>query len=180
MTLTFKEYRAYLETHLDLLFYVGQQLKIISSDIKFSAFVKLDLKIKFKCREAFLKNDGLLYDFITLNFDRLTTEQINILTGFEKSIKSRFIILKCLTHHAIFIDTKDNKFYAVKALGDRFDDFFSSFPVLITTTILPFYDKIIYDGFIESEEIYFGPENTRTLNLEYKEAKKRKLILTTI
>tara|TARA_R110002126_G_scaffold36631_1_gene111169 strand:- start:1362 stop:1643 length:282 start_codon:yes stop_codon:yes gene_type:complete len=83
-----------------------------------------------------------------MNFERLTTEEIKILTGFKKKITGDFIIFKCLSNNAIFLDTKENKFYAVKALGDRFDKFFDKFPVLIKTTLLPYKDQIIYDGFI--------------------------------
>lgn len=132
------------------------------------------------CREAFLKNGRLLDDFLTSNADCLTNGQILILKGFKKQIHSDFVILKCLIKHAIFIDTKTDKFYAVKSLSDRFDDFFKNFPVLVKTTILPFYDQIIYDGFIESPTIYLGPEMTRSLTAMYAKAKKLNQIRTSI
>ncbi len=180
MTLTETEYKEFLRTHLDLLFYVGQQKKILSKNTDFKKFVDTDLKIKFKCRESLLADDNILDEYIASNFDHLTTEQINILVGFKKKIKSTFVILKCLTNYAIFIDTKDNKFYAVKALGDTFDNFFDNFPVNISTTLLPFKDKIIYDGFIQSSGIYYGRNMTETMNEDYKEAKRNKQILTKI
>jgi hypothetical protein len=180
MTLTDKEYKEFLRIHLDLLFYVGQRLKIISTNITFDKFVDLDLKIKAECRDKFIESDNLLDDYLSLNFDRLTTEQISILTSFKKKITGDFIIYKCLTNFAIFLNTKDNKFYAVKALGDSFDDFFDKFPVLIKTTILPYNGKIIYDGFIKSSGVYFGSGITSTMRDDYKEAKKNNQILTTI
>jgi hypothetical protein len=180
MTLTDKEYKEFLRIHLDLLFYVGQRLKIISTNITFDKFVDLDLKIKAECRDKFIESDNLLDDYLSLNFDRLTTEQISILTGFKKKITGDFIIYKCLTNFAIFLNTKDNKFYAVKALGDSFDDFFDRFPVLIKTTILPYNGKIIYDGFIKSSGVYFGSGITSTMRDDYKEAKKNNQILMTI
>jgi hypothetical protein len=180
MTLTDKEYKEFLRIHLDLLFYVGQRLKIISTNITFDKFVDLDLKIKAECGDKFIESDNLLDDYLSLNFDRLTTEQISILTGFKKKITGDFIIYKCLTNFAIFLNTKDNKFYAVKALGDSFDDFFDKFLVLIKTTILPYNGKIIYDGFIKSSGVYFGSGITSTMRDDYKEAKKNNQILTTI
>jgi hypothetical protein len=180
MTLTDKEYKEFLRIHLDLLFYVGQRLKIISTNITLDKFVDLDLKIKAECRDKFIESDNLLDDYLSLNFDRLTTEQISILTGFKKKITGDFIIYKCLTNFAIFLNTKDNKFYAVKALGDSFDDFFDRFPVLIKTTILPYNGKIIYDGFIKSSGVYFGSGITSTMRDDYKEAKKNNQILMTI
>ena len=90
------------------------------------------------------------------------------------------MIFKCLTNYAIFIDTKDNTFYAVKALGDSFDTYFDNFPVNISTTLIPFKDKIIYDGFIQSSRVYYGRSMTETMNEDYKKAKRNKEILTSL
>jgi hypothetical protein len=180
MTLTTKEFNDYLKTHLGLLYFMGQQANIISTKTKFNEFRNLDLQVKFKCREFFFDNEDLLDEYIASNFDHLTNDEITILNGFKRKISSNFVILKCLKKNAIFIDTKDNKFYAVKALSDPFDDFFDKFPVNMTTTLIPFFDKIIYDGFIQSSGIYYGPGITKTLNEEYKIAKLNKNIVTTI
>ena len=178
MILTDKEYKIYLETHLKLLFYVGRQNNIFSDNLSFLDFIELDFKIKKKCRDIFLENERLLDDYLFLNFDKLTAQQVKILTGFKKKITSDFVIFKCLTNYAIFLEINENKFYAVKALGDRFDKFFNKFPVLITTTILPYNDQIIYDGFIMPTGVYLGSGMTSTINEDYKKAKKNNQILT--
>ncbi len=180
MTLTDIEYKAFLKTHLDLLFFVGQKTNIITDEVSFDQFIDLDFSIKLKCRDYLLDNKNLLDDYIATNFDHLTTEQISILTGFKKTITSDFVIFKCLTNNAIFIDTKDNSFYAVKALGDSFDRFFDRFPVLVKTTLLPFNDKIVYDGFIKPTGVYFGLGMTSTMKEDYRLAKKKNQILKTI
>src|SRR5690606_23422416 len=100
--------------------------------------------------------------------------------GFKKTITRDFIIFKCLTNNAIFIDTKDNIFYAVKASGGGFDKFFDRFPVLVQTTSVPFNDQIIYDGFMKSKGIYLGSRMKSTTNENYKLAKTNKQIFTTI
>ena len=180
MTLSDIEYKTFLKTHIDLLFFVGQQCNFIADDVNFDQFVDLDFSIKLKCRDFLLDNKILLDDYITINFDHFTTEQISTLTGFKKMISSDFVIFKCLTNNAIFIDTKDNKFYAVKALGDSFDEFFDRFPVLVRTTLLPYKDKIVYDGFIKPTGVYFGSGMTSTMKEDYKLAKMNNQILTTI
>ncbi len=178
MTLTDTEYKEFLTTHLSLLFFVGQQKNLLTKNINLKRFIDLDFQIKFKCREFLLNDDTILDEYIASNFDHLTNVQINILIGFKKKIRSTFVIFKCLTNYAIFIDTKDNKYYAVKALSDTFDVFFDSFPVRISTTLIPFKDKIIYDGFIQSSGVYYGPNMTKRMNKEYKEVKQNKQILT--
>lgn len=180
MTLTDKEYKEFLKTHLDLLFYAGHKRSILPKDFSLKKFLNLDFQIKLKCREFLFEHENLIDEYIASNFDHLTTDQIKILAGFKKKIRSSFVIFKCLTNYAIFIDTKDNKFYAVKALGDSFDTFFDNFPVNISTTLIPFKDKIIYDGFIQSSGVYYGPNMTETMNEDYKKAKRNKEILTSL
>jgi len=180
MTLTDIEYKTFLKTHLDLLFYIGQQSKIIADDMIFDVFIELDFSIKLKCRDILLDNKIVLDDYILANLDHLTKEQISILLGFKKTITSDFVILKCLTNYAIFMDVKDKRFYAVKGLGDSFDLFFDRFPVLVKTTILPFNNQIVYDGFIKSTVVFFGSGMTATMKEDYKLAKKNNQILTTI
>jgi hypothetical protein len=181
MTLTNEEYKEFLKTHLDLLFYVGHKKNILPKGLSLKKFLNLGFQIKFKCRESLFEDENNLIDeYIASNFDHLTDEQIKILGGFKKKIRSSFVIFKCLTNYAIFIDTKDNKFYAVKALGDSFDTFFDNFPVNISTTLIPFKDKIIYDGFIQSSGVYYGRNMTETMNEDYKKAKRNKEILTSL
>lgn len=180
MTLTDIEYKTFLKTHIEFLFYVGQRSKIISSRLNFKEFVKTDFLIKLKCQDYFLDNKKILDDYIITNFGRLTANEISILTDFKKTITSEFVILKCLTSNAIFINKKNNRFYAVKALGDGFDRFFDTFPVLVYATILPFKDHIIYDGFIKSQGIIFGSEEKSTMNKDYNLAKTNNQILTRI
>ena len=180
MSLTDKEYKEFLKTHLDLLFYVGLKKNVLPKDLSLKEFLDLDFQIKFKCRESLFEDENIIDEYIASNFDHLTTDQIKILVGFKRKISSSFIIFKCLTNYAIFIDTKDNRFYAVKALGDTFDTFFDNFPVHISTTLIPFKDKIIYDGFIQSSKVYYGRNMTETMNEGYKKAKRNKEILTSL
>jgi hypothetical protein len=180
MTLTDKEYKEFLKTHLDLLFYVGHKKNILPKDLNLKKFLDLDFQITFKCRESLFEDEDIIDEYIASNFDHLATDQIEILVGFKKKIRSSFVIFKCLTNYAIFIDTKDNKFYAVKALGDSFDTFFDNFPVNISATLIPFKDKIIYDGFIQSSGVYYGRNMTEIMNEDYKEAKRNKEILTSL
>lgn len=180
MILTEREYRVFLKTHLGLLFHTGQIANIINKKERFENFVKEGLSIKFKCREHFLENADVLESYIETNFEKLTSEEISILMGFKKLVSSKFIIYKCLNEHAIFIDTKDNKVYAVKALGDPFPDLFHHFPILVEATILPFKDKIIYDGFLITSDMYFGGGLKATIKKIYCHAERNGQIMKTM
>jgi len=180
MTLTNTDYKKFLETHLGLLFFVGHKKNILPMELSLKQFIDNDFQIKFKCRESLFEDESLIDEYIALNLDHLTSGKIEILASFKKKMRSSFVIFKCLKNNAIFIDTKDNKFYAVKALRDPFDSFFQEFPVLISATLIPYKDKIIYDGFIESTGVYYGRNMTETMKEDYKNAKLKKEIVTSL
>jgi hypothetical protein len=84
MTLTEIEYNPFVKTHLDLLLYAGQKGKIIKTKMNFKKFTDTDVLVKLECRDFLLENKKILDDYITLNSDKLTAGQIEILLGFKK------------------------------------------------------------------------------------------------
>jgi hypothetical protein len=113
MRLTDKEFREYIETHLNFLYYVGQRTGILNEKMSFKKFTSLETKIKFDCRENFLKNPKLLNDYLGQNFDDLETEKIKILEGFKKRVSGDFVVLKYLKDYAVFVDLKKSRVYLV-------------------------------------------------------------------
>jgi hypothetical protein len=174
------EYDQYIRTHLGLLYFVGLKERVIPAKATFDDFLSYDFTRKFRCREALYRRIEVLDEYINKSMGKLSTADLLILNNFHKSIRGEFIILKCLSKHAIFIDTQDNSFYAVKALADPFQAFFDTFPAMCKTTLVPFGNKIIYDGFVEKYNIILGPEIRRSLEGDYKEAKAKKAIITEV
>lgn len=71
--------------------------------------------------------------------------------------------------------------YGVLALSQPFEESIGPFlPVLVHSVLLPYKDKIIYDGLITSFNISFGPGIRRNLNQDFKEAKARHGIVTSL
>ena len=180
MTLTDNEFKEYIETHLYFLFYVGKQTKLLHRAMDFKTFKNLGTKEKFDCREEFLKKPKLLNDYLRLNFERLETEKIKILEGFKKRISGDFVVLKYLKDYAVFVDLKKSKVYLVKALGDKFEKMISETPKMVRATILPFKEKIIYDGFLEPYGITIGQGIKKDLNGLYREAKEKRELISEI
>jgi hypothetical protein len=176
MILTIKEYREYLKAHLQLLYYC--HLKQTGKSLSFLDFKNKPLKVKFDTRNYFYKHLSLLESFLIQSND-ITEIQKNILNGFKSKISGDFVILKQLKTGAIFIDAKTEKVYSVIALSESFDQFFDSFPVFIKTTILPFKEKIIYDGFLNLNA-YIGPGIARNMNSIYLNAKENKRVIKTL
>jgi hypothetical protein len=180
MTLSNDDYFAYLSTHLNFLYFVGQSSNLVPKNMDFRAFLSAESALKANCRDHFLSNMGLLDDYFSQKAGELSENEISILSGFRKAIMSNFIIFRCLSKYAVFIDTKNNKFYAVKALRDHFGLLVDHFPAVVSATILPYKNMIIYDGFLKIKPISFGPNIRYSLNEDYKEAKKNKQIMETL
>ena len=73
------------------------------------------------------------------------------------------------------------KAYGVLALADPFEELVGPYlPRLIHAVLLPFKDKIIYDGLLSGHNITFGGGVKRRLNEEYKEAKEAFGIITSL
>jgi len=180
MTLNPQEYYNYLKTHIEFLYFIGKKEGIIDSTIDLPSFRNSGKDIMFQCRQKLINNISLLDEYLTHKSSLLSDDEMDILTGFYGKITSTFIILKCLTHHAVFIDTKDNKFYAVKALGEGFDALLDYFPIMCEATILPFKNKIIYDGFMQPYKITIGPNIRRSMHEDYQQAKREGKIISTL
>jgi hypothetical protein len=152
MILSTEEYNHYTDLHFKLLYFTGKRCNILKTATSLKEFKKLPLRKKYECRQLFNKQTEILEEFVKNYSLKLSDEQFKMLEGFRRRISDRyFIILKCLTKYAIFIDNDNDKVYGVLALSNPFIDFFDDFPVLIKTTILPFNGKIIYDGFLETQ-----------------------------
>ncbi len=181
VTLDTAEYHQYISTHLGLLYFVGIREHVIPATVSFMDFLDYHSDRKFRCREAFYRNMGELLDvYIKENKGRLSAADLQILNNFRRSIQGDFVILKCLSKHAIFMDTSSSSFYAVKALADPFPVFFRTFPAMCRTTLFPYGNKIIYDGFLEPYDILLGPRIKRSLEDDYRKARANKAIITEI
>jgi len=180
MTLSQKDYYEYLNTHLNLLFFVGSYTGILNKNMEFGEFLKTNFQTKGLCRDAFLKEKEELLDEYIGDGTEIPEEQLLILDGFRNSIIGRLVLLKCLSKHAIFKSIEDGKFYAVKALSDSFDELIPDYPAVFELSILPFKGQIIYDGFIKGGNVKIGTNMKKSLHQEYMQAKKNNEIITSL
>jgi hypothetical protein len=178
MGLSNQEYKRYLNVHLPLLYYCFCKKYKFTNELSFEQFLKKTMDAKFEARNFLIGNISLLDEYLKDN-EQIAGADKEILLGFDNKLSGRFVILKHLKNHSIFMEVKSERFYAVHALSDPFQDMIDSLPVLVEATILPFESKIIYDGFL-NKEIYIGKNIKQNMLNQYKEAKANKLIVTTI
>lgn len=180
MALSQKEYYEYLNTHLNLLYFVGYYTSIVDKEMEFEDFLKTSFREKAICRDTFLKEkEELLNEYIG-NGAEIPKKQLEILEGFRKSMCGQFILIKCLKKYAIFKSIDDGKFYAIKALSDSFEDLVPEYPAVFELNVLPFKGQIIYDGFIKGGNVKIGTNTRKSLLEEYIQAKKNDKIITSL
>ena len=96
-------------------------------------------------------------EFYEDNPANLTEKELGILLNWKNFIKDKFLIYKQYKRFCAFLSQeKDNKVYGVIGLTKSFNTLLSYFPVLTETVLLPFKDKIVYDGYLQSYSLHFG------------------------
>lgn len=120
-------------------------------------------------REKLWSDKNIINEYILKNPDKLDNENINIIRNWnEKKIKKEFILYKYDKEYTVFMDT--DYIYYVKGLEECIRNMVpeSALPTFVNTALLPFYDKIIYDSYINRYDISFGKGFKDTCDRSYK------------
>ncbi len=99
-----------------------------------------------------------------------------MISSWKNFVKGRFLIFRYLKDYTIFlsIDEKTSKAYGVLALCDAFEEIVGPhLPIMVNAVLLPFNEKIVYDGILSLYSITFGGGIRRSFNDYYQEAKLR-------
>ena len=166
MRLTDKELEQLHKIQSLLFLYVNQLNGLVKGFTTVEDFFNLYFQDKILIRDAIDSDKKWIFDrFVEKHKEDLTQDDIEIVLSWKEQIKGDFFIIKQLKKYAKFLSTKDgeSRAYGVCVIHDGFDEFFE-LPVWVETVLLPFKDKIIYDGFILSKNIHFGASISKRLN----------------
>jgi len=166
MRLTDKELEQLHKIQPLLFFYASQLNGLVKEFARVDDFFELDFEDKILIRDSINSDKEWILDkFVEKYRDGLTQDDIQIVLSWKEQIRGTFFIVKQLKKYAKFLSAKDteNKAYGVYALHDSFDEFFN-LPAWAETVLLPFKDKIIYDGLILSKNIHFGASIRKNIN----------------
>lgn len=131
---------------------------------------------------------GILRNTIWQNpewIDAYLEEQANKLTGHEYNIIQnwrnhhifgKFILMRHLKHYSVFMEAslkEDAKIYGVLGISDSFKDMFHGETHLpLDTVLLPFGNRIIYDGIFKHSNKPLDPILRAHYNTNYKKVKE--------
>ena len=182
MMLSEEDRQLFYRVHPVLLHYANQQLKI-QPDLKtLEAFMVAPMAKKQRVWEEVYNHPDLIRSFLEENPAGLSPEDLSIARQWTDFIRGDFFIIRHLKNYTVFLDEGEPaKAYGVLGLSSGVDEVVGPYlPLRVRAVLLPFKDRIIYDGFIAPYRVFFGPGISKELNATYQEAKARFDVITSL
>lgn len=182
MLLSPDEAEQFFKLHRSVMCFVNERLQVVPGIRSPDEFSALPPDIRLEVRKAYLEHPDLIESFIDDNPYELSEEQLETVRSWRHQVSGKFFIFRYLKQHAIFLATDDSPVaYGVTALTDPIEELVGpNLPKMVETVLLPYGDKIVYDGILSSFNISFGGGIKQSLNDMYKAAKERLGIVTSL
>ncbi len=184
MQVTFDEGKLFYDLYAALLSFVNRKLKVSSETFSDAReYTSTPPEARVAIRDALFDQRELIDEFIQENPAKLKADDLDIVATWKHALVGKFYVFRYLAKYTIFLTSggSPNKAYGVLGLADPMEEVIGPYlPRLITTVLLPFRDKIIYDGLVSGFNISFGGGVKRMLNEEYKQAREAFGIITSL
>jgi len=180
MLVTPDEATLYWKLHWALLAHTNRRLNIILDAATLDEVLLISTPEKMEIREAFYKDPNLLESFITENPEHLPSDESAIVASWRHRVSGNFYIVRYLKRYAVFLSTTEPQhLYGVLGLTETLDDVLGGrpLPIYVQAVLLPFKDKIIYDGLLGGYNIYFGGGIRSSVKKTYNRLKRREGIV---
>jgi hypothetical protein len=161
--------------------YVNRQKKILPGVDSIEVYAELPTEDKIEVRDALWENPGLIEAYVAENPDGLTAKELAIVHKWDRFVSGTCQIFRHLKKYSIFI-LDDDRVFGVLGLHDSLKEalYGRKLPVMVKAVLLPFKGVIVYDGILQSYNIYFGRGIRSGLNEAYMAAKQNDRIITTL
>ncbi len=135
-----------------------------------------------KIRDVLWKHDSLLNKFIERNPINLDSSDLELVASWKNRVTGNFMILRHLKKYSIFLtESTPAHAYGVLGLVSPFEEIVGPYlPVYVQTTLLPFEDKITYDGLLSGYNITFGSGMRADMKMWLRDAEEREGIITSL
>lgn len=182
MKLAQKDLGLFFKLYSALLAYANRRLKVVDGVDTPERFMKAGREKQVKIRSALYDNLTLIDSFVRENPFDYSRDELDVVAGWRHLVKGTFYLLRYLKKYAIFLnDIEPARAYRVLALTNSFDEVLGlDPPIRLEAVLLPFKGQIVYDGFLAPYSIFFGRGFREDLNQEYREAKDRFGVITSL
>jgi hypothetical protein len=105
--------------------------------------------------------------------------QKTLVKSWSMAYTDDFYIVRHLKDSTLLLTGNEKKLYRVVGISNGLNEFFpdQALPIVIRTTLLPFKQQIVYDGFFSFHPIYFGGNITKRLKQVYTDIKGEKGVI---
>jgi hypothetical protein len=181
MRLPTSEVERFYRLYFAVLCSANQRLGLAPQVTSIPQIMAMPQEEQYALRQGMYAHREVLATFVQANPARFSDEDLAIVDSWRHCVQGQFYVLRHLKAYTIFLDAAEvPKAYGVLALHDDLPTMFPRVPFLIETVLLPFKDRIIYDGQCQYYNIVFGGGITRRLNDSYQQAKAHPGIMTTL
>lgn len=174
MRLSTTECRLFYKLHPALMCYANRRLKTLPDQPSDPGeFYALEAEKRVRVRDALHAQPDLIDQFVGDNPFGLGEKELEVVRSWKHAVVGSFYVFRYLKHYTAFLSSEARcKAYGVLALADPMKDVIGPYlPVLTRTVLLPFKNKIVYDGLVASYPLSFGGGVKRMLNDSYRRAK---------
>jgi hypothetical protein len=183
MRLSPQDCMLFYKLHQALMFWANDRLKVIPDPVSSPReFAHLPPELRIKVQDALHAQPDLIDVFVRQNPYDFDPDELKIVASWRRAVPGEFFVFRYLKRYTVFLKSgSPGRAYGVLALHNLFEELVGPYlPVLTKTVLLPFRDKIVYDGLLTSYRVTFGGGIKRRLNEEYREAKAMFGIVTTL
>jgi hypothetical protein len=180
MNLSTEETQLFYKLHWALLAYANQYLKVIPHITTADKVSKQPVEQVAKLRDALHAKPDLLERFVAENPERLSLQELAIVASWRHQVRGDFYIIRHLKPYTVFMSGRGTThLYGVLGLYDPLETVTGGapLPILVQATLLPFRDRIVYDGIMSFYRITFGRGIRSSLSEEYNRLKEREGII---
>lgn len=134
----------------------------------------IDPKLLISINDYLFNNKNIIDEYVSSNPNDFSSEELEIIEGFKSAIKSDNFIVVGFEREYTQILSEDGKMYMVKGIRENLYDIISEeLPVFISTTLLMFKGKIVFNSFLSCYGVVdFGNQFKRATLKEMKNAIK--------
>ena len=172
----------FIRLQVALLLYANQKLGLLPGVDSEEAFRTSSLQDKAKLRDALLANPQVIDSFVAENPAGFAPEELALVAAWKRGVVGTFYIFRYLKRYTVFLDDKTPpQAYGVLGITSKIEDLFMRAPpILVKTVLLPWRDKIVYDGLVLAYNLYLGAGIRGTLNRIYQMIKATTGIVETL
>lgn len=178
MNLSPVEVERFYSVWIPLLRFVNERRRV-APGVVFGGPRPVDPEVAVRVRDALWAEDSLLDDFLRENPAGLDPGALAMASRWRHRRAGTFIVYRPLKRYMVVLeDVRPVQVFGVHGLNTPIEELVPWLPCMVKGVLLPFGDRIIFDGLLSAYSVRFGPGVRSQFADSWREAKGR--VITTL